>query len=105
MDWLEIAGNWVLIPRKPLGIIHFLGGAFVATLPHLTYRRLLEFLAQQGYVVIATPFVNTFAHTTILKMFCGNSIAPCMHLKTAICLPEIYPSTAWATAWAVNCIY
>lgn len=67
MDWLEIAGNWVLIPRKPLGIIHFLGGAFVATLPHLTYRRLLEFLAQQGYVVIATPFVNTFEHTAIAE--------------------------------------
>ena len=51
MDWLEIAGNWVLIPRKPLGIIHFLGGAFVATLPHITYRRLLEFLADRKSVV------------------------------------------------------
>jgi len=67
MEWLEISGNWVLLPRRPIGIIHFLGGAFVATLPHLSYRRLLEFLAQQGYLVIATPFVNTFEHTAIAE--------------------------------------
>ena len=104
MDWLEIAGNWVLIPRKPLGIIHFLGGAFVATLPHITYRRLLEFLAQQGYVVIATPFVNTFEHTTIAENVLWHSIAPCMPLRIATCPPGIYPSTAWATAWAASYI-
>jgi Protein of unknown function (DUF1350) len=67
MEWLEISGNWVLIPRRPIGMIHFLGGAFVATLPHLSYRRLLEFLAEQGYVIIATPFVNTFEHTNIAE--------------------------------------
>jgi hypothetical protein len=67
MEWMEISGNWVLIPRRPIGMIHFLGGAFVATLPHVSYRRLLEFLAQQGYVVVATPFVNTFEHTNIAE--------------------------------------
>jgi len=30
MNWQEIAGNWVFLPRRPRGIIHFLGGAFVA---------------------------------------------------------------------------
>jgi hypothetical protein len=67
MDWQEISGNWVLVPDRPTAIIHFLGGAFVATAPQLTYRRLLEFLATQGYVIIATPFVNTFDHTDIAK--------------------------------------
>lgn len=67
MDWKEIQGNWVLIPRNPIGIIHFLGGAFVATAPHLTYRWLLEQLAEKGYVVIATPFVNTLDHVAIAK--------------------------------------
>ncbi len=65
MEWREIAGNWVLIPSQPEAIIHFLGGAFVATAPQLTYRTLLEFLAEQGYVVIATPFVNTLDHGAI----------------------------------------
>ena len=67
MEWLEISGSWVLIPRRPVGVIHFLGGAFVATLPHVSYRRLLEFLAGQGYVIIATPFVNTFEHAAIAE--------------------------------------
>jgi hypothetical protein len=67
MDWKEISGNWVLIPRNPIGIVHFLGGAFVATAPHITYRWLLEQLAEKGYVVIATPFVNTLDHTAIAK--------------------------------------
>ncbi|MFN5952097.1 MAG: DUF1350 family protein [Dolichospermum sp.] len=67
MNWQEIRGNWVIIPRHPVGIIHFLGGAFVATLPHLTYRWLLEHLAAKGYVVIATPFVNTLDHIAIAK--------------------------------------
>jgi hypothetical protein len=67
MDWKDIRGNWVIIPPKPIGIIHFLGGAFVATAPHLTYRWLLEQLAAKGYVVIATPFVNTLDHSAIAE--------------------------------------
>jgi hypothetical protein len=65
--WQEIFGNWVLVPRYPIGVIHFLGGAFVAAAPHLTYRRLLECLANEGYIIIATPFVNTFDHEDIAE--------------------------------------
>ncbi|MEA5620308.1 DUF1350 family protein [Cronbergia sp. UHCC 0137] len=67
MDWKEIRGNWVVIPANPIGIIHFLGGAFVATAPHLTYRGLLENIASKGYVIIATPFVNTLDHIAIAQ--------------------------------------
>jgi len=67
MNWQEISGNWVLIPPNPLGVIHFLGGAFVATAPQLTYRWLLENLANHGYIVIATPFVNTLDHWAIAQ--------------------------------------
>lgn len=67
MDWQEISSNWVLIPGRPKGIVHFLGGAFVATAPHVTYRWLLEQLGRQGYAVIATPFVNTLNHTAIAR--------------------------------------
>lgn len=65
MEWQEFSGSWVLIPENPLGIVHFLGGAFVATAPHLTYRWLLENLAKQGYIVIATSFLNTLDHKAI----------------------------------------
>lgn len=67
MEWKEISGNWVLIPQHPSAIIHFLGGAFVAAAPHLTYRWLLEQLASKGYAVVATPFVNTLDHAAIAK--------------------------------------
>ena len=67
MNWQEISGSWVLIPQQPIGIIHFLGGAFIGTTPNLTYRWMLEQLAKAGYVVIATPFLNTFDHTAIAR--------------------------------------
>jgi hypothetical protein len=65
MDWQEISGNWVYIPRQPRAVVHFLGGAFVAAAPQITYRLLLEDLAKQGYAIIATPFINTFDHRSI----------------------------------------
>ncbi|BAZ37415.1 hypothetical protein NIES4101_33360 [Calothrix sp. NIES-4101] len=73
MEWKEISGNWVLIPHhKPSGIIHFLGGAFVATAPQITYRLLLEAIAEKGYIIIATPFINTFDHDAIAKQVLLN---------------------------------
>ena len=73
MNWLEIAENWVLLPPRSRGVIHFLGGAFIGATPHLTYRRLLESLAQQGFAIVATPFLNTFDHQeiaeTVLRSF------------------------------------
>jgi len=67
MDWQEVSSSWVLIPLRPKGIVHFLGGAFIGATPHLTYRWLLEQLGHQGYAVIATPFVNTLNHTVIAR--------------------------------------
>ncbi|MGB3297774.1 MAG: DUF1350 family protein [Phormidesmis sp.] len=67
MYWQEVSGNWFLVPDRPRAIIHFLGGAFVAAAPHLTYRWLLEALYNEGYAVIATPFVNTFDHEAIAQ--------------------------------------
>ncbi len=67
MEWQEIAGNWVVVPSRPRAVVHFLGGAFVAAAPQLTYRSLLEFLAEEGYAVVATPFVNTFDHGAIAR--------------------------------------
>lgn len=67
MNWQEIAGNSVLIPPRPKGIVHFLGGAFVAAAPQVTYRMLLEDLSRRGYLIIATPFVNALDHVEIAR--------------------------------------
>ncbi|MFH7024897.1 MAG: DUF1350 family protein [Heteroscytonema crispum UTEX LB 1556] len=90
MDWKEIKGNWVLIPQHPIGIIHFLGGAFVATAPHLTYRTLLENLAEKGYVVIATPFVNTLDHIAIAQMALLNFERVLERLKDSSVIRKAY---------------
>ena len=64
----EVSGNWVYLPdRKIRGIVHFLGGAFVATAPQVSYRSILEELSQAGFAVIATPFFNTFDHFAIAR--------------------------------------
>ncbi len=65
MDWQEHQGAWAVSPQRAIGVIHFIGGAFVAAAPQVTYRRLLEFLAEQQYAVIATPFLSTLDHTTL----------------------------------------
>ncbi|MCU0567683.1 MAG: DUF1350 family protein [Oculatellaceae cyanobacterium Prado106] len=72
-EWQELYGNWVLVPRRPRAIVHFLGGAFVAAAPQVTYRAMLEFLVQQGFAVVATPFVNTFDHAAIAQRVMRNS--------------------------------
>jgi len=67
IEWREISGSWVWLPPQPIGLIHFLGGAFVASAPQLTYRWLLTEIGKSGYAIIATPFVNTFDHVGIAR--------------------------------------
>jgi len=43
-------------------LVHFIGGAFVGAAPHLLYRKLLEELAAQGAIVVATPYSTSFDH-------------------------------------------
>ena len=64
----EMSGNWVFLPPgKIIGIIHFLGGAFVATAPHISYRSILEQICKKGFLIIATPFINTLNHFEIAR--------------------------------------
>ena len=67
MNWREISGNWILVPSEPIAIVHFLGGAFVGAAPNVAYRWLLEAIAAQGYIIVATSFVNTFDHGAIAE--------------------------------------
>ncbi|CAI9093072.1 OLC1v1028479C1 [Oldenlandia corymbosa var. corymbosa] len=63
-DWTESEGAWILRPRnsKPELIVHFIGGIFVGAAPQLTYRLFLERLAEEGVLVIATPYASGFDH-------------------------------------------
>ena len=62
-DWEPSSeGSYVLMPEeeRPKAVVHFIGGAFVGAASQLTYRYLLERLAGDGYVVIATPYRLSF---------------------------------------------
>lgn len=66
-DWELMHGNFLLRPPKdnpPRALIHFLGGAIVGKAPHITYRYLLERLASQGYLIVATPYDLSFDYLT-----------------------------------------
>lgn len=67
-DWEEVHGNFLLRPPmeegSPRALLHFLGGALVGRAPHIAYRYMLERLAAQGYLVVATPYNLSFDHLT-----------------------------------------
>ena len=91
MEWQEISGNWVYLPRqKIIGIVHFLGGAFVATAPQVSYRTILEQVSQAGYAVIATPFLNTFDHFAIATEVLNRFETVIDRLKKTNAIPSGY---------------
>lgn len=90
MEWQEGAGCWVLIPPQPRAVIHFLGGAFVGTAPQVAYRWLLTELAQQGYGVIATPFLNTLDHQAIARSVLNRFETAYTRLQSQYSLPGGY---------------
>ena len=65
-NWEELHGNYLLRPSAsqgpPRALLHFLGGALVGAAPQVTYRYMLERLADQGYLVVATPYALSFDH-------------------------------------------
>lgn len=57
--WRQVEGSFILQPpegTQPKGIVHFLGGPFVGAAPHLSYRHLLETMANSGLIIVATPY-------------------------------------------------
>ena len=83
-SWEELHGNYVLRPssdypdQQPRALIHFLGGALVGAAPDLSYRYMLEKLAQRGFLIVATPYTLSFDYIKlcddIIRRF--ENIAP-----------------------------
>ncbi|KAJ8602056.1 hypothetical protein CTAYLR_002776 [Chrysophaeum taylorii] len=66
-DWQPVnGGSYVLEPPAPSKkVVHFIGGAFVGAASQLTYRYLLEKIADRGFVVIATPYRLSFDYVSV----------------------------------------
>jgi hypothetical protein len=65
--WRQRGSLWLLDPAgspvaRPLGTIAFIGGSYLAATPQLSYRRLLEALAQRGWSIQAWSYVPGFDH-------------------------------------------
>ncbi|MEO1001593.1 MAG: DUF1350 family protein [Cyanobacteria bacterium J06638_7] len=61
--WRQQDQLWMLEPGvRPLGLVEFIGGSYLASNPQLSYRRLLEAVAQHGWRVHAWSYVPGFDH-------------------------------------------
>ena len=66
--WETAGASYMLSPPPgvaPKAVVHFLGGAFVGAAPHLSYRYLLEDIADAGYIIITTPFNLVFNYVDL----------------------------------------
>jgi len=82
-EWEEMHGNYILRPpvsyeEQPRALIHFLGGAIVGAAPDISYRYLLERLAQKGFLIVATPYTLSFDYVATCDDIIGRfeRIAP-----------------------------
>ncbi|MDJ0902554.1 MAG: DUF1350 family protein [Xenococcus sp. MO_188.B8] len=91
MAWQEFSGGWVYLPQQEIvGMVHFLGGAFVATAPQISYRSFLEQIGEAGFAVVATPFLNTFDHLSIAREVLNRFETICDRLHAMDALGKRY---------------
>lgn len=54
-------------PQQIKGIVHFVGGAFAGAAPVSLYSELLEYIVEDGFSVIVTPYQVTFRHDSCAR--------------------------------------
>ena len=62
MQWQQCDELWLLAPPQPKGVIQFIGGSGLGATPQLSYKRLLEAMAQQGWLVQCWSYLPGFDH-------------------------------------------
>ncbi|CAN6451330.1 unnamed protein product [Victoria cruziana] len=67
----KMLGSCMVFPpptgRKPHSIIKFLGGAFIAAIPEVTYGLFIDLLVREDFLVVAVPYNVTFYHEKAAK--------------------------------------
>ena len=61
-SWRQQGNLWQLRPSRPQALVEFIGGSYLAATPQVSYRRLLEDLAQLNLAVHAWAYVPGFDH-------------------------------------------
>lgn len=60
--WRRLGNVWGLWPAQPIALVEMVGGSYLAASPQLSYRRLLEGLADHNLAVHAWGYVPGFDH-------------------------------------------
>lgn len=60
--WHRLEDTWILWPSKPIGLIEMIGGSYLATTPHICYRRLLEGLSKKNLAIHTWSYIPNFDH-------------------------------------------
>ncbi|GAB2286582.1 hypothetical protein Dimus_020979 [Dionaea muscipula] len=84
-------GSCLVIPPpkgvKPRAIVKFLGGAFVGAIPDVSYRLLIELLAEEGFLIICVPYNVTFDHAQVVENVYGRYNS-CLDMISGLGLPD-----------------
>ena len=65
--WSRQKEIWRICPERPLGLVEFIGGSYLAATPHISYRRLLEGLVTRGIAVHAWSYIPGFDHQLLAR--------------------------------------
>ncbi|ABX08656.1 DUF1350 family protein [Prochlorococcus marinus] len=60
--WRLIERTWCSWPPKPIGLIEMIGGSYLATTPHISYKLLLEGLTRRNIAVHAWRYIPGLDH-------------------------------------------
>ena len=101
-QWRRLSQAWVLWPAQPRAVIEMVGGSYLAASPQLSYRRLLEHLAERDLAVHAWSYVPGFDHQAQANQ-AWKAMRQCRQRLEAR-VGSLPPSIALATASVANCI-
>ncbi|PXF40758.1 hypothetical protein BWQ96_09520 [Gracilariopsis chorda] len=74
-QWEKVRCNYILRPRTKAakGVVHFVGGAFLGSAPHIVYQDVLETICEEGgYVIVATAYDLSFDYVGLVEGICSN---------------------------------
>ncbi len=60
--WRQIGETWCKWPPQPVGLIEIIGGSYLATNPQISYRRLLDNLADRNLAIHAWSYIPGLDH-------------------------------------------
>ena len=60
--WRNINSVWCVWPSRPSILVEMIGGSYLASTPHISYRNLLECLSNQNIAIHAWSYLPGLDH-------------------------------------------